>query len=44
MAQIKVGQAAPPVNLESIDGKKVSLAEYWQDGRSTLLIFLRHLA
>jgi hypothetical protein len=44
MAQIKVGQVAPPVNLESIDSIKVSLADYWQDGRSTLLIFLRHLA
>ncbi len=44
MSQIKVGQVAPPVNLESIDGKKVSLAEFLQGGRSTLLIFLRHLA
>ena len=44
MAQIKVGQAAPSVSLESIDGKNVSLADFWQDGRSTLLIFLRHLA
>ena len=44
MAQIKVGQVAPSVKLESIDGKKVALAEFWQDGRSTLLIFLRHLA
>ncbi len=44
MAQIKVGQVAPPVNLESIDGNKVSLADFWQDGRRTLLIFLRHLA
>ncbi len=44
MTKIRVGQAAPPVDLESIDGKKVSLADFWQDGRSTLLIFLRHLA
>jgi peroxiredoxin len=44
MAQIKVGQVAPPVNLESTDGNNVSLAEFWQNGRSTLLIFLRHLA
>ena len=44
MTQIMVGQAAPPVILESIDGKKVSLADFWQDGRSTTLIFLRHLA
>ena len=44
MALIKVGQAAPPVNLESIDGKKVSLDKLWQDCGSTLLIFLRHLA
>jgi len=44
MAQIKVGQVAPSVSLESIEGNKVSLAGFWQDGRSALLIFLRHLA
>jgi hypothetical protein len=44
MAQIKVGQIAPTTILEGVDGEKVSLAEYWQDGRHTLLIFLRHLA
>ena len=44
MSQIKVGQVAPSVNLETIEGKKVALADFWQDGRSTLLIFLRHLA
>ena len=44
MAQIKVGQVAPTAILESVDGERVSLTELWQDGRQTLLIYLRHLA
>lgn len=44
MAQITVGQIAPAALLEGVDGEKVSLAEFWQDDRHTLLIFLRHLA
>ena len=44
MAQIKVGQVAPTAELEGVDGERFSLNELWQDGRQTLLIFLRHLA
>ena len=44
MAQITVGQIAPAALLEGMDGEKISLTEFWQDGRHTLLIFLRHLA
>ena len=44
MAKIKVGQVAPSVILESVDGKKVSIADYLQEWDHTLLIFLRHLA
>jgi peroxiredoxin len=44
MAQIKVGQVAPDVRLESLHGETVSLADAWGDDHQTLLIFLRHLA
>jgi peroxiredoxin len=44
MVQIKVGQVAPDVILESLHGEAVSLADVWGDDRHTLLIFLRHLA
>ncbi len=44
MTQIMVGQVAPTAILESVAGEKVSLVKHWQDGRHTLLIFLRHLA
>ncbi len=44
MSEIKLGQIAPSVKLESVDGERVSLADCWPDGRHTLLIFLRHLA
>lgn len=44
MTQIKVGQVAPAVNLEKLNGERISLAEFWQDDHHTLLIFLRHLA
>ena len=44
MAQVKAGQIAPAALLEGVGGERVSLTELWQDGRHTLLIFLRHLA
>lgn len=44
MAQIKIGQVAPDVMLESLHGEPVSLADVWRDDGHTLLIFLRHLA
>lgn len=40
---LKVGNRAPDVLLSYVDGKQVQLSEYWGNGRSTLLIFLRHL-
>ena len=49
MRQLKVGQKAPDVTLQTVDGNTVQLSEYWGsgkygNGRFTLLIFLRHLA
>ncbi len=44
MAPIKVGQVAPAVILESLQGETVSLADMWRDNHLKLLIFLRHLA
>ncbi|MEZ4645061.1 MAG: hypothetical protein R3E31_20400 [Chloroflexota bacterium] len=44
MAKIKNGTIAPDVHLQTLQGESVKLAETWQNGRSALLIFLRHLA
>ena len=49
MHKLKVGQPAPDVTLQTTDGRFVQLSDYWGNGRygtarSTLLIFLRHLA
>ena len=44
MTRLQSGQAAPDVMLSLLDGRSVALSEYWGDGRSLLLIFLRHLA
>ncbi len=44
MSKIKVGKPAPDLILTSVDGRSVSLSSYWGNGRSALLIFLRHLA
>ena len=40
----RIGQAAPDVTLTTLDGRSVPLSDYWGNGRSLLLIFLRHLA
>jgi peroxiredoxin len=44
MAKLKVGQAAPNVMLQTLTGETVTLDSLWGNGRSALLIFLRHLA
>ncbi len=52
MAKLKVGQKAPNVQLQTLEGESVMLASLWGNGRfdrlntkrSALLIFLRHLA
>ncbi len=44
MAKIKVGQKAPDVDLQTIDGEPVQLSSAWSDGHNALIIFLRHLA
>jgi hypothetical protein len=52
MAKLKVGQKAPNIQVQTIEGESVTLASMWGNGRfdklntkrSALLIFLRHLA
>ena len=44
MRKLKVGRPAPDVTLQTINGHSAQLSDYWGNGRSTLLIFLRHLA
>ncbi len=44
MRKLKVGRRAPDVTLQTANGRSVQLSDYWGNGRSTLLIFLRHLA
>jgi hypothetical protein len=52
MAKLKVGQQAPNVQLQTLEGEPVMLANFWGNGsfdrlntkHSALLIFLRHLA
>lgn len=44
MTRLKPGQKAPDVMLTLFEGDSVALSEFWGNGRSLLLIFLRHLA
>ena len=44
MARLKVGDRAPRVAAQTLTGEVVQLGELWGNGRSLLLIFLRHLA
>lgn len=44
MPRLRIGQPALDVMLTTLDGRSVSLSSYWGNGRSLLLIFLRHLA
>ena len=44
MAQLKVGQPAPNAQLQTLEGDVVMMDSLWGNGRSVLLIFLRHLA
>lgn len=41
--RLQIGHKAPNAMLETVAGEAVPLAETWQNGRLTLLIFLRHL-
>lgn len=40
---VTIGDPAPDINLQTITGETVSLAETWRSGHHALLIFLRHL-
>ncbi len=44
MPHLHTGQPAPDVTLSLLNGRSIHLSTFWEDGRSTLLIFLRHLA
>lgn len=40
---LKKGDTAPNIALRTVEGEMLSLHNNLQDGRNTLLIFLRHL-
>jgi len=44
MPKLRTGQRAPDVTLNTLAGTAVPLASLWGNGRTALLIFLRHLA
>ena len=52
MTKLKVGQKAPNIQVQTLEGESVTLDRFWGNGRfdklntkrSVLLIFLRHLA
>lgn len=44
MARLRVGDAAPNLNLQNVESGPMPLADVWGNGRHALLIFLRHLA
>jgi peroxiredoxin len=44
MTKLSVGQLAPDFELQTLDGRFLKLSDFWGNGRSALLIFLRHLA
>lgn len=44
MPILRSGQPAPDVTLKTLDGTAVPLSSMWGDGRTAVLIFLRHLA
>lgn len=44
MSKLKLGNPAPDLMLTTLDGRSVALSDHWGNGRSALLIFLRHLA
>lgn len=44
MPTLQPGQPAPDVTLNTLEGTAVPLSSLWDNGRSALLIFLRHLA
>lgn len=44
MAKLKVGHKVPNIQVQTLEGNSVTLARLWGNGRSALLIFLRHLA
>lgn len=40
---LKPGDFAPNPTLQTIDGSTAPLAQFWQNGRHVVLVFLRHL-
>ena len=44
MPKLRPGQPAPDVILKTLEGMAVPLSSLWGNGRTALLIFLRHLA
>lgn len=44
MPKLRVGQPAPDVIVKTLDRTAVRLSSLWGNGRTALLIFLRHLA
>lgn len=43
MRELKVGDSAPNLVLETINGERAALADYWENSEILLIIFLRHL-
>jgi hypothetical protein len=43
-ARLSIGKPAPDVTVHTLEGTPAALGELWGNGRSLLLIFLRHLA
>ena len=44
MPKLRPGQQAPNLTLKTLDGTAVHFSSLWGNGRTALLIFLRHLA
>ncbi|MCI0555900.1 MAG: hypothetical protein L0287_33575 [Anaerolineae bacterium] len=42
-ASLQPNDVAPDVILLDLDGQSIRLASMWQERRSALLVFLRHL-
>ena len=42
--RIRENTRAPDITLQTLDGERVRLGAFWENGRQLLVIFLRHLA
>ena len=40
---LKSGQRAPNLNLKTVEGQDIALADLWSEGHNIVLVFLRHL-